>query len=125
MSQQRTLIPIYTTRGDLGAFLAYPYLFNSLGEWIGFVNAEREVYNVYGSYVGKLTGEPRILRKRSESYDHDRPTIPIPPGKISVPAHVPLPPMMAEIRFDTLDVLDEDPELLPTIDFGDERQDLD
>lgn len=125
MNQNRTLIPVYTTRGDLGAFLAYPYLFNSQGEWIGFVTPEREVYSVFGGYVGVLTGEPRILRKRSETHEHPRRTVPIPPAKITVPAHVPLPPMMAEIRFDTLDVLEEDPDLMPTMDFGEERLDMD
>jgi hypothetical protein len=125
MTQNRTLIPVYTSRGDLGAFLAYPYLYSCMGEWIGFVTAEREVYSVYGSYVGHLTGEPRILRKKNETREHNHRTIPIPPGKITVPAHVPLAPMMAEIRFDTMDVLEEDPDLLPTIDFGEERQDLD
>lgn len=125
MTQNRTLIPVYTSRGDLGAFLAYPYLYNCMGEWIGFVTAEREVFSVYGNYVGRLTGEPRILRKRSEAHERSDRTLPIRPGKITVPAHVPLAPMMAEIRFDTMDVLEEDPELLPTLDFGEERQDMD
>jgi hypothetical protein len=36
--------PIYNTRGDAEAFLAYPYLFNRNGDWIGFVTPKREVF---------------------------------------------------------------------------------
>jgi hypothetical protein len=124
MASSRTLIPVYTTRGDLGAFLAYPYLYNPSGEWIGWVTPEREVFSVHGSYIGYLTKDPRILRKRAESGDHSRRTPPLSPGKITPPARVPLPPMMPEIRLDTIDVLDEAPELMPTVDFGEERMDI-
>jgi hypothetical protein len=68
MASQRKVIPIYTTRGDVGAYLAYPYIFSAIGEWIGWVTPEREVYSVYGGYVGSLGSGPRILRKRSDSY---------------------------------------------------------
>ncbi len=60
---QRAIIPIYTSRGDAEAFLCYPYLFNRLGEWIGWVTSDKHVYSVLGIYVGELTTEPRILRK--------------------------------------------------------------
>jgi len=49
------LIPIYTTAGDLGAFLAYPYLFNRYGEWIGWVTPNREVFALTGYHVGTMT----------------------------------------------------------------------
>ena len=39
-----SVIPVYTSRGDAEAFLVYPYLFNRLGEWSGWVTAERQVY---------------------------------------------------------------------------------
>ena len=62
------LIPIYTTQGDVAGYLQYPYLFNRQGEWIGWVNAERQVYSVHGHYVGWVTDEPRVIRKQSSGY---------------------------------------------------------
>ena len=59
------LIPVYNSKGDAEAFLEYPYLFNRNGEWVGFVSQKREVYSVLGYYVGFLTNDPRILRKRA------------------------------------------------------------
>ena len=43
------LIPIYTSRGDAEAFLDYPYLFNRIGDWIGWVTPKRDVYSVLGT----------------------------------------------------------------------------
>jgi hypothetical protein len=119
-------IPIYTTKGDYEAFLMYPMIYNLSGEWIGFVTTNREVYDVRGSYVGWLSDDPRVLRKRSYSYDKPKLTPPIPPKEqVPVPARAPLPPMMAELSYDTIDVLQEDPGLLPTLDFGELRDDMD
>ncbi len=120
----RTLIPIYTTKGDAGAFLSYPFIFNGVGEWIGWVTPDRKVFSVHGQYVGWLTGDPRILRKRADAFEDHR-TPPARPGRVLVPAMVPLAPMMPELSFGVMDVLQEDPDLLPTIDFGEERLDMD
>ena len=119
------LIPIYTTAGDVGAFLVYPYLYNRVGEWIGWVRRDREVYSVYGRYVGHLGNGPRILRKRT--YSFDKPTLEPPkrPPRIQPPATVPLPPMMAELSFSEIDVLQDEPERLPTLDTGEFKEDLD
>jgi len=125
MSNQRMIIPIYTTRGDAEAFLAYPYLFNRLGEWIGWVTPGRDVYSVLGHYVGELTAEPRIIRKRITATLKARKTPPPAPPRINVPANIPLPPMMGDLRFGTEDVLLEEPDRLHTIDAGDLRQDAD
>jgi hypothetical protein len=96
-----------------------------MGEWIGWVTSDREVYSVSGSYVGWVTDDPRILRKRS--YDFSKPRIapPPPPPRIRVPASVPLPPMMAELSFTHIDVLDEEPEKLGTIDSDEFKEDMD
>jgi hypothetical protein len=121
-----SLIPIYTTRGDHGAFLSYPYLYSRMGEWIGLVTPQREIYSVHGHYVGLLTKEPRILRKMSDSFDKPRHPMPErPPVRIHPPATVPLAPMMAELPYGMIDVLQDEPELLPSVDFGDLREDMD
>jgi hypothetical protein len=125
MENQRTLIPLYSTKGDAEAFLAYPYIYNRSGEWIGFITTKREVYSVIGHYVGYLTDDRRILRKRATSSLRPRVTPPPPPQKIHPAATVPLAPMMKELTYSIMDVLLEEPGLLHTIDSGELRKDLD
>ena len=122
---QATLIPIYTTKGDAEAFLAYPYLFNRNGEWIGFINPKREVFSVLGEYVGTLTNDPRIVRKRATSNLVAGAQPPAPPQRIYPPAMTPLAPMMSELTHSIIDVLQEEPERLHTVDTGESRQDMD
>ena len=117
-------IPIYTSRGDAEAFLAYPYLYNRNGEWIGWVTPKREVYSVLGDYVGELTPEPRILRRRVIDPPKTKLRPPEPPQKMSLPTTVRLAPLMAELSFSLIDVLLDEPERLHTSDSGDLRQDV-
>ncbi|RPH59731.1 MAG: hypothetical protein EHM81_07665 [Chloroflexi bacterium] len=119
-----TIIPIYTSRGDAEAFLVYPYLFNRQGEWTGFVTPQREVYSVLGYYVGALTNDPRILRKRSAE-DKPRLKPPAAPPRLRVPSTIPLAKMMGALSFETIDVLENEPERLHTLDSGEFRQDMD
>ncbi len=120
------IIPIYTSKGDAEAFLVYPYLFNRLGEWIGWVTPKREVYSVLGHYVGYLTDEPRILRKMVTSRLRRRKTPPPPPpAKVYPPATVPLAPLMRELPFGITDVLLDEPERLHPLDSGELREDMD
>ena len=122
---QRAIVPIYTSRGDADAFLSYPYLHNRLGEWIGWVTADRQVYSVLGFYVGELTAEPRIIRKRITASLKPRKTPPAPPQRLSIPATIPLAPLMGDLRFGVLDILLDEPQRLHTLDGGEERQDID
>ena len=119
------LIPIYTTKGDAEAFLNYPYIFNCNGEWIGFIAPNRDVYSVLGFYVGMLTDDPRILRKRT--IDSPQPNMPPPmrPQKVLLPATIPLPPMMPELTHSIIDVLLDEPERLHTLDSSNYVQDMD
>ena len=66
-AKDRKPIPIYTSGGDWAALLVFPYIFSTIREWIGYVTKTREVYDTDGVYVGWLTNEPRILRKRITS----------------------------------------------------------
>jgi len=122
---EQKVIPIYTSRGDAEAFLAYPYLYNRQGEWIGWVTQEREVYSLLGYYAGYLTDESRILRKRIMDTSKPRLTPPPKPPRVYPPATIPLAPLMRELYADTMDVLLEEPEKLHTIDAGERREDLD
>jgi hypothetical protein len=80
---------------------------------------------VLGNYVGQLTDDARIVRKRSD--DEQKPNLKPPryPGKISTPANVPLAPLMKDLTQSLVDVLQEEPERLHTLDSGELRQDLD
>ncbi|MEK6222008.1 MAG: hypothetical protein N2D54_07140 [Chloroflexota bacterium] len=125
MTTVRRPVPIYTTRGDFQAFMVYPMLFDLSGEWIGYIAPNRDVYSVYGEYVGWLSDDPRILRKRS--YDYGKPKIKPPPAprKLNSPGSAPLAPLMPELSYDTIDVLQNEPDRLPTQDMGDFRPDMD
>lgn len=125
MVTKSRIIPIYTTRGDIGAYLVYPYLYNRAGEWIGWVTEKRDVYSVLGHYVGWLSDDPRILRKRAQSYSNPRIQAPTSPERIRVPVTVPLPSLMPELSYSIIDVLDEEPERLSTLDSDDLREDMD
>ncbi|HLB64522.1 MAG TPA: hypothetical protein VJJ46_06745 [Anaerolineales bacterium] len=118
-------IPIYTSKGDWAALMVYPHLFNTVGEWVGWLAPDRSVYDVDGVYVGWLTDEPRILRKRTIDGSLPRRRPPPPPKKVRPPATVPLPPMMAELAFETIDILDEEPDRLHTSDTGELKDDID
>jgi hypothetical protein len=119
-----TIVPIFTTHGDVDAFLVYPYLFNRQGEWIGWVTPQRDVYSVLGYYVGSLTNDPRIIRKRSSA---DKPRLKVPPAppRLRTPPTVPLAKMMGDLSHESIDVLEDEPERLHTLDSGELRQDLD
>ena len=122
---QGGIIPIYTSRGGEEAYLFYPYLYNQLGEWIGWVTADRQVYSVLGFYVGDQTTEPRIIRKRITTTLKPHKAPPARPPHLPVPATIPLAPLMGDLRFGVMDVLLDEPERLYTLDAGELRQDLD
>jgi hypothetical protein len=116
---------LYTTKGDVEAFLAYPYIFNRTGDWIGFITPQREIYSIMGYYVGFLSDDKRILRKRATNTLKPRLNPPPSPGKIYPPATVPLAPLMRELTHSQIDVLLDEPERLHGRDSGDLRPDLD
>lgn len=122
---QPKLIPVYTTNGDAEAFLSYPYVFNRNGDWVGFITPQRDVYSVIGYYVGTITNDPRIVRKRAIEITMPRLKPPPPPEKIYLPATIPLAPLMGDLSQSMIDVLLEEPERLHTADSGEYRDDLD
>jgi hypothetical protein len=118
-------IPIYSTKGDWSALMVFPFVFNTLGEWVGWVTPDRQVYDVDGLYVGWLTPDPRVLRRRTYDQPLPRKTPPVAPERIRPPATVPLPPMMADLPFENVDVLLDEPERLHTTDTGELKEDVD
>lgn len=116
---------LYTTRGDWAGLYFKGHLFNPIGEWIGFVADGNIVYSVSGEYVGWLSRDYRVLRKRDTDQSRMRKAPPPNPGRLNPPATVPLPPMMSELGYHTIDVLEEMPERLHTLDFDQAREDMD
>jgi hypothetical protein len=123
-SQQSRIIPIYTSKGDVGAYLVFPYLYNPQGEWIGWITRDRQVYSVLGYYVGYLTNDPRILRHESAD-EKPRLTPPPAPESIKPLATVPLAPMMSDLPIGFTDVLLDDQDRLHTSDHGELVEDMD
>ena len=120
------LTPIYTTRGEHTAFYENGYIFNVIGEWIGFVDVTTAtVFAIDGEYVGYMIRDGRILRKRALEELVERREPPPRPPRPALPATVPLPPMFSELSYDTIDIFEEMPERLHTADMGELRSDLD
>lgn len=125
IQNQPRIIPIFSSRGEVAAFLVFPYLFNRSGDWIGWVTPKREVYSVLGAYVGFLTNDPRIVRKRADDVTRPRLKVPPHPKRIVTPASTPLAPLMSELTFGLVDILAEEPERLHSMDEGELREDID
>ena len=124
-SPKLKMLPIYTSKGDAEAFLVYPYIYNRIGDWIGFVTPKREVYSVIGYYVGMFTEDFRIVGKRATNTLKPRLKPPPPPAKVYPPATVPLAPMMRELTHGQIDILLDEPDRLHPLDSGEFRDDMD
>lgn len=118
--------PIYTTHGNWGGMLINGYIYNTRGDWVGWVTKESHVFSTKGKYVGWLSKDFRILCKKThESSQPSRAVPPTPPLKVQLPASAALPPLMADLPFDTLDVLDDDPERLHPLHDDPDAKDMD
>ncbi len=114
---------IFDTYGDWQATKMGNFLFDTRGEYVGFVDGE-DVYKADGEWIGRLSRDNRIVRKRTERRRqlHSNPP-PRPVKPENLPARATLPPMTAELSFDTIDVLEEDPDIFKRI--SDLRSDMD
>jgi hypothetical protein len=115
---------VYNTSGDWMGTVIANYIFDSRGEFIGFMEG-RAVYTRDGEWIGDLSKDGRILRKRAGK---SKPLHANPPKKpatrpSNLPGRAPLPPQNAEISYDTIDVLEEDPEVFKRL--SDRRADMD
>jgi hypothetical protein len=114
---------IFDTHGDWQATKIGDFIYSSRGEYIGYIE-NTDVYKGDGEWVGRLSKDGRILRKRTERRRELHPNPPPkPPKPEKMPGRAPLPPMMAELDYGTVDVLDEDPEVFKRI--SDLRPDMD
>lgn len=98
--------PIYCTDGAWVAVFQDGHLFTTDGEWVGFVIG-REVFDPQGEYLGFLSDDRRLLRKRMISEPQPRKDPPAMPERPTLPAHMPLAPLMRELPFHIIDVFEE------------------
>lgn len=120
--EQIKLVFVYDTRGEWHATLIGTALYDTRGEYVAYLE-DGEVYKRDGEWLGRLNKDGRILRKRTELRRelHSRPPD-RPPKPRGLPARAPLPPMMAELDFSTVDVLHEDPDIFKRV--SDQRPDM-
>src|SRR5258706_3811756 len=114
---------IYNRRGYGRLPAVPPYIYDTRGECIGFLEGQ-DVYTFDGEWVGGLIKDGRITRKRAGK---KKPLHPNPPPKLKVkpsnlPARAPLPPQTGDLSYDTVDVMEEDPEIFKRL--SDRRKDL-
>ncbi|MBN1203064.1 MAG: hypothetical protein JXJ20_14535 [Anaerolineae bacterium] len=114
---------IFDTYGDWQATKVENSIYNQRGEYIGYLEGE-DVYKRDGEWIGRLSRDGRVLRKRTERRRDFHPNPPPePPKPDRLPPRAPLPPMMAELDYGTIDVLAEDPHIFKRI--SDLRPDMD
>ena len=124
MGYPERFVPIYTTGGKVEAFLVYPYIYSISGDWIGWITRNRHVYSVHGHYVGWLSEDQRILRKHTTAHIKPRLNPPPPPVKVDPPATKQMQAAaLPELKVGTFDVLDEAPELLPSVESDKSKED--
>jgi hypothetical protein len=115
---------IWNTYGDWVATLIEGHLYDLRGTWVGWVEENKDVYKGDGEWLGKLSDDRRILRKRTASRRPLREDIPDQPEeKPDLPVRAPLPPTFAELTFSDIDVLEEDPDAFKQI--SDLKPDMD
>lgn len=103
---------IYNTAGDWLALKLGVYIFDTRGDYIGYViNDIHDVYTASGEWIGNLYPDGRIVRKRN----YDRPPLmkrtPPKPPKPKMPTRAPLQSLPADLGFDKIDVLEWDEEV--------------
>jgi hypothetical protein len=114
---------IWNTYGDWVATLVDGHLWDLRGMWVGWIEKNGDVYKIDGEWIGSLSRDSRILRKRTEYRRELRSDIPAQPPKPALPARAPLPPGFSELPFSIIDVLEEDPEIFKRL--SDLRPDMD
>lgn len=102
---------IFDTHGEWHATLLNGCLWDARGEYLGFVRGpNHDVYTVYGQWIGNVSEDGRIVRKRV----HQRqPMLKIrklrPPKPQNLPPRAPLPPLTGDLGHNFVDVLEWDP----------------
>jgi hypothetical protein len=116
------MVPIYRSDGEWVAVYEKGNLFNVDGEWLGFA-AGRDVYDLSGMYLGFLSDDQRLLRTRTRPQTRPRLVPPPKPDKPSIPANMPLAPLLSSLPYSVIDLFEMYPEKLSHI--SETRPDMD
>lgn len=109
--------PLYASSGRWMGLLVERYLYNTEGDWLGWVENDGAVYSVRGEYVGQLNRDMRIVRRRVIPDSLPRKSLPgTPPLRIERPVSAPLPPLFQELPPEIMDVFDEQPDRLHPVE---------
>jgi hypothetical protein len=102
---------IWNTPGDWVATLVDKFIWDPAGHVIGWVDGD-EVFTFDGEWVGTLSRDSRILKKRASPRPPLRNDVPAKPAsKPELPGRATLPPSFSELNYSTIDVMEEDPEV--------------
>jgi hypothetical protein len=110
---------IFDTHGEWHATLIGGCIWDCRGEYVGFVRGENyDVYTEFGEWIGNLTKDGRIIRKRvlneRRPVFKDRPQRPAAKPK-NLPPRAPLPPLTGDLGYHMIDVLDWDPDAFKNV----------
>ncbi len=114
---------IWNTYGDWIATLVSGHLWDLTGLWIGWMEENGDVYRADGEWIGTLSKDSRILRKRSAGHRELRTDIPPRPERPDLPGRAPLPPTFVGLPYSVIDVLEEEPDTFKQL--SERRPDLD
>lgn len=110
MSEPRV---IYRSDGEWVAVLYEGNLFDTRGDWIGWLDGQ-DVYTLGGEYAGYVSRDGRVLRRRVLPYVKRR-RVPEREPVYKHPKSIPLPPLFAELGYETIDVFEFDPNMFVLI----------
>ena len=79
---------LFNTRGQYIGFVAGDNVFTPQSRWLGFIINGNELFSPQGKFVGYVLDDDRIVRKRDEY-----PRLPLLPRIPPLPPLPPLPPM--------------------------------
>nr|MBN1229630.1 hypothetical protein [Anaerolineae bacterium] len=114
---------IWNTYGDWIATLVDGFVWDHRGTCVAWVEGEnKEVFTADGEWIGQISKDSRILRKRTELRRDLHPSPPAFPPRPDLPARAPLPPTFSELPYSIIDVLEEDPDVFKHI--SDRRPDM-
>jgi hypothetical protein len=118
---------LYTTAGDWQGTIIDGFIFDPRGDYIGWVQTADKTTALYtfdGEWVGDLYKDGRIVRKRAGKVRplHDNPPKKPKAKPSNLPARAPLPPQTVELGYDSIDVLEEDPDVFKRV--SERRKDL-
>ena len=108
---------IFDSRGEWHATLLNMCLWDAHGEYIGFVRGpEYDVYTAYGQWIGNLTADGRIVRKRTRDRQIVLKIRKLPPPRPqNLPPKAPLPPMSGDLGYHYIDVLEWEPDVFKNV----------